>query len=71
MVSLQLAAPSIIILDEWAADQDPEFRRRFYREILPALRADGLTILAVTHDDDYFDAADRRLVMDEGQLREA
>jgi ABC-type siderophore export system fused ATPase/permease subunit len=24
----------------------------------------------VTHDDDYFDAADRRLVMDEGQLRE-
>ncbi|WP_158929651.1 cyclic peptide export ABC transporter [Acidisphaera sp. S103] len=60
----------VLVLDEFAADQDPEFRRRFYREILPALRAEGLTILAVTHDDDYFDAADRRLVMDEGQLRE-
>jgi putative ATP-binding cassette transporter len=61
----------VLVLDEFAADQDPEFRRRFYREILPALRAEGLTILAVTHDDDYFDAVDRRLVMDEGQLREA
>jgi putative ATP-binding cassette transporter len=60
----------VLVLDEFAADQDPGFRRRFYREILPALRAEGLTILAVTHDDDYFDAADRRLVMDEGQLRE-
>jgi len=60
----------ILMLDEWAADQDPHFRRRFYREILPELRRRGLTIIAVTHDDAYFDAADRRLHLDEGQLRE-
>lgn len=61
----------VLVLDEFAADQDPAFRRRFYREILPAMRADGLTILAVTHDDDHFDACDRRLVMEEGRLRPA
>lgn len=59
----------VLVLDEWAADQDPHFRRRFYREILPELRARGLTIIAVTHDDAYFDAADRRYHLDEGRLR--
>ncbi|SEH37895.1 cyclic peptide export ABC transporter [Magnetospirillum fulvum] len=59
----------ILVLDEWAADQDPHFRRRFYREILPELRRRGLTVIAVTHDDSYFDAADRRFHLDEGRLR--
>src|SRR5690606_13885892 len=51
----------ILVLDEWAADQDPHFRRVFYREILPMLKARGITVIAVTHDDHYFDAADRRI----------
>jgi len=59
----------VLVLDEWAADQDPHFRRRFYREILPELRQRGLTVIAVTHDDAYFDAADRRYHLDEGRLR--
>lgn len=71
LVVALLESRPVLILDEFAADQDPEFRRRFYREILPEMRAKGLTILAVTHDDDHFDAADRRLVMEEGRLREA
>ncbi|CCG42239.1 cyclic peptide export ABC transporter [Magnetospirillum molischianum] len=58
----------VLVLDEWAADQDPHFRRRFYREILPELRRRGLTVIAVTHDDVYFDAADRRYHLDEGRL---
>jgi len=44
------------------------FRKKFYREILPELRRRGVTIVAVTHDDRYFDAADRRLHLDEGRL---
>src|SRR6202021_2197431 len=28
---------SIFLFDEWAAEQDPPFRRKFYREILPEL----------------------------------
>ncbi|WP_068826994.1 multidrug ABC transporter permease/ATP-binding protein [Pseudomonas sp. BMS12] len=60
----------ILILDEWAADQDPLFRRLFYRELLPQLKAAGKTIVAITHDDHYFDQADRLLKMDGGRLLE-
>ncbi|MEM6797155.1 MAG: cyclic peptide export ABC transporter, partial [Acidobacteriota bacterium] len=61
----------IYVFDEWAADQDPAFRRKFYREILPDLKKLGKTVIAVTHDDHYFDAADRRFKMDGGQLEPA
>lgn len=59
-----------VLLDEWAADQDPRFRKTFYRELLPLLKERGVTIIAITHDDKYFDAADRVFKMDLGQLTE-
>lgn len=31
----------------------------FYREILPELKSAGNTIIAITHDDRYFDVADK------------
>ncbi len=65
-----LEGRDILILDEWAADQDPLFRRLFYRELLPQLKAAGKTVLAITHDDHYFDQADRLLKMDGGRLSE-
>jgi len=58
----------VYVFDEWAADQDPEFRKHFYEVMLPELRAEGKTIVAVTHDDKYFHAADRMLRMEEGRL---
>ena len=58
----------IYVFDEWAADQDPVFRRYFYAELLPALKAQGKTIIAVTHDEKYYPAADRIIKMDYGQL---
>ncbi|MCX7363470.1 MAG: cyclic peptide export ABC transporter [Alphaproteobacteria bacterium] len=58
----------IVVLDEWAADQDPEFRRKFYRELLGELKLIGKTVIAITHDDRYFDSADRHLRMDDGRL---
>ncbi len=67
LVSLMEDKP-ICVYDEWAAEQDPSFRKRFYRQILPELKAQGKTIIAVTHDDKYFDAADQLLQMDEGKL---
>lgn len=70
LVAALLETKPILILDEWAADQDSQFRRKFYREILPELRRRGLTIIAVTHDDRYFDAADRCLHLEEGRLTE-
>ncbi|WP_281560637.1 cyclic peptide export ABC transporter [Thalassomonas sp. RHCl1] len=60
----------IYIFDELAADQDPGFRKHFYEVLLPDLKAQGKTIIAVTHDDKYFATADRVLKMDEGQLSE-
>ena len=60
----------ICVLDEWAADQDPHFRKKFYREILPAMKARGTTVIAVTHDDRYFDACDSNVRMDEGRVIE-
>ena len=59
-----------LLLDEWAADQDPQFRQFFYHDLLPRLQAQGKTIIAITHDDHYFDRADRLLKMDAGQLTE-
>lgn len=58
----------ILLLDEWAADQDPGFRHFFYEQLLPELRAAGKTIVAVSHDDRYFHLADRVLKLDGGQL---
>lgn len=69
LVSL-LEDKSIYIFDEWAADQDPPFRRRFYEEILKDLQQAGKTIIAVTHDDKYFGVADRQLKMAEGTFSE-
>jgi putative ATP-binding cassette transporter len=68
LVAALLENTPILVLDEWAADQDAPFRKKFYREILPALGEKGLTIIAVTHDDRYYDAADRRFHLDEGKL---
>lgn len=58
----------ICVFDEMAADQDPAFRRKFYLEILPLLKEQGKTVVAVTHDDRYFGDADRLLKMDEGRI---
>lgn len=60
----------ILLLDEWAADQDPHFRRVFYRELLPWLKNMGKTVFAISHDDHYFPHADRLLEMRQGQLSE-
>ncbi len=67
-VAALLEEKSIYILDELAADQDPQFRKYFYEELLQNLKVQGKTIIAVTHDDHYFHTADRILKMEYGQL---
>lgn len=59
------------LFDEWAADQDPAFREVFYRRLLPELRARGKAVLAISHDDRYFDVADRCVKLENGRLVEA
>lgn len=58
----------IYLFDEWTADQDAEFRGRFYAEILPRLKAQGKTCIVVTHDDRYWSYADRVIKFEGGRI---
>lgn len=69
LIAALLEDKPVLILDEWAADQDPHFRAVFYEELLPALRAQGKMIICVTHDDRWFGMADQVLHMSEGRLQ--
>jgi putative ATP-binding cassette transporter len=73
LIVARLENRPILLLDEWAADQDPEFRRKFYFEFLPALNRAGMTIVAISHDDRYIEEMKvpcRRLHMEEGRFIE-
>jgi putative ATP-binding cassette transporter len=71
LVTAYLEDRSIYLFDEWAADQDPTFRRIFYGRLLPELKSRGKTVVAVTHDDRYFDAADQLIKLEEGKVVQA
>ena len=60
----------VYVFDEFAADQDPGFRRYFYSVILPELKRQGKTVVAVTHDDRWFTAGDRLIKLDYGKISE-
>lgn len=58
----------VCLYDEWASDQDPEYRAFFYNDILPALRARGKCVIIITHDDRYFGLADTILKLEMGKV---
>jgi len=60
----------IYLFDEWASDQDPEFRKIFYEQLLPDLKRSGKTVLVISHDAQYFHLADRLCRLDFGKLVE-
>ncbi|OZI60187.1 cyclic peptide export ABC transporter [Bordetella genomosp. 11] len=70
LVAAYLEDRPFLVFDEWAADQDPVFKRVFYLELLPELRARGKAVLVISHDDRYFAVADRVLRMENGRLSE-
>lgn len=67
MVVALLEDRPVFVFDEWAAHQDPALRRVFYRELLPELKSAGRTVVAISHDGRFFDAADRRITLDAGR----
>ena len=68
LVAALLEDRPVLLLDEWTADQDPQFRAFFYEQLLPELRARGKTLVLITHDDRYFDRADRVIKLESGRL---
>lgn len=69
MVVALLEDRPIYIFDEWAADQDPEFRSYFYEELLQNLKQQGKAVVAISHDDRYFHCADRVITLEYGKVR--
>jgi len=68
LVNAWLEERPVLVFDEWAADQDPAFRRIFYTELLPDLKRLGKTIIVISHDDRYFDIADHLVRLRAGQV---
>lgn len=68
LLVVELDDREIYVFDEWAADQDPEFRKYFYESYLNHLRERGKTVIAATHDDHYFHIADRVIKLDNGRI---
>jgi putative ATP-binding cassette transporter len=59
----------ICVFDEWAAGQDPIFKKIFYEEFLPEMRERGKLIIASSHDDAYFSTANRLIKLDYGKVK--
>ncbi|MCB9280797.1 MAG: cyclic peptide export ABC transporter [Lewinellaceae bacterium] len=59
-----------LLLDEWAAEQDPGYRAVFYHHVLGHMKELGKTIIAITHDDRYYHFADRLITFHDGKLLE-
>ncbi len=68
LVNVLMEDRDILIFDELAADQDPEFRKYFYEVLLKELQSQGKTIVCTSHDDRYFHVADRLIKMEYGKI---
>src|SRR5690606_22333090 len=70
LVQGYLETRPVVVFDEWAAEQAPTFRQLFYTEILPRMKAQGQTLIVISHDDRYFGVADRVVLIEKGKIVE-
>jgi putative ATP-binding cassette transporter len=68
LICVLLEDNPVMILDEVTADQDPEFKKFYYLEILSSLRKRGKTVMMVSHDDKYAEQFDRIIEMEYGKI---
>lgn len=66
LLTAYLEDRSIYLFDEWAADQDPQFKEIFYFELLSRLKEAGKTAIVISHDDRYYHVADRVIKLNYG-----
>ena len=67
IASVLALRPSIIVLDEPTTDLDPEGRAEVF-ELIKKLRAQGLSLIVIEHESEELRAADRILVLREGEI---
>ncbi len=64
LLAAYLEDKPIMIFDEWAENQDPEFKQVFYNQLLPELKSRGKLVIVITHEAQFFHLADRVLKLD-------
>jgi energy-coupling factor transport system ATP-binding protein len=67
IASVLALRPSVIVLDEPTTDLDPEGRAEVF-ELIKKLRAQGLSLIVVEHESEELRAADRIVVLREGEI---
>jgi putative pyoverdin transport system ATP-binding/permease protein len=70
LVTAYLEDRPIYIFDEWAADQDPQYKEIFYKTLLPDLRERGKLVIVITHDDRYFHLGNQVIKLEDGKMVE-
>ncbi|MCI0428316.1 MAG: cyclic peptide export ABC transporter [Nitrospiraceae bacterium] len=69
-VTAYLEDRPIYVFDEWAADQDPQYKEIFYKTLLPDLRERGKLVVVITHDDRYFHLGNQVIKLEDGKVVE-
>jgi len=59
LLAAYLENKPVLIFDEWAENQDPEFKAVFYQELLPELTRKGKLVIVISHEAQYYSVADR------------
>lgn len=70
LISTLAKDKAIYIFDEWAANQDPDFKYFFYKTLIPELNNRQKTVIIITHDDRYMHVAKRIIKMEHGRMHE-
>jgi len=58
----------VLLLDEWAAEQDPAMRAWFYTQFIPKMTALGKALIVVSHDEAFFSLTAQVMRMENGRL---
>lgn len=68
LLAALLEERSFFVFDEFASEQDPEFKHYIYTTIFPNLKRQGKTVLVITHDMQYFHRCDHLYKMEYGRI---
>ena len=69
LVYALLEKKPVLVLDEWTAEQDPYFKNYFYEVLIPFFKKSGKTIVAITHDNKFFEWGERHVEFEFGAIR--
>lgn len=68
MVVAMLEDRPVCLFDEWTANQDPQTTWYYYDTLLPELLAAGKMVIAVSHDERFFERADHLVQLQNGKV---